>query len=90
MDKVAFNQVAGGVLNVDPSNPSPAVPVAANLSMKLPFFWCDAAKVWFTQADAHFAIKHVTVSKTKFYHTVAVLPLEVASVTAPQPHPESP
>ena len=33
--------------------------------------------VW--QADAQFAICSVTVSKTKFYHPVAVLPQEVAS-----------
>ena len=46
--------------------------------MKLPVFWLDAAKVWFAQADAQFAIRNVTVSKTKFYHTVAVLPQEVA------------
>ena len=60
--------------------PSPdAVPVAANVSMKLPTFWPDAAEVWFAQADAQFAIRNLTVSKTKFYHVVAVLPQEVAS-----------
>ena len=47
--------------------------------MKLPVFWPDAAEVWFAQADAQFAIRHVTSSKTKFYHTIAVLPQEVAS-----------
>ena len=61
---------------------SDAVPVAANISMKLPTFctfWPDAAEVWFSQADAQFAIQNVTVSKTKFYHVVAVLPQEVSS-----------
>ena len=54
--------------------PSPdAVPVAANNFMKLP------TEVWFAQADAQFAIRNVTISKTKFYHSVAVLPQEVAS-----------
>ena len=58
--------------------PSPdAVPVAANVSMKLPTFWPDAAEVWFAQADAQFAIRNLIVSK--FYHAVAVLPQEVAS-----------
>ena len=47
--------------------------------MKLPTFWPDAAEVWFAQADAQFAIRNLTVSKTKFYHVVAVLPQEVAS-----------
>ena len=46
--------------------------------MKLPVFWPDAAEVWFAQADAQFVIRNVTVNKTKFYHTVAVLPQEVA------------
>ena len=46
--------------------------------MKLPVFWPDAAKVWFAQGDAQFGIRNVTVSKTKFYHAVAVLPQEVA------------
>ena len=50
-----------------PSSPSPV----ANLSMKLPVFWPDAAKVWFSQAEIQFAICNVTVSKTKFYHYVA-------------------
>ena len=60
--------------------PSPdAVPVVANVSMKLPTFWPDAAEVWFAQSDAQFAVRNVTISKTKFYHAVAVLPQEVAS-----------
>ena len=46
--------------------------------MKLPVFWLDAAKVWFAQAEAQFAIRNITLSKTKFYHAVAVLPQEVA------------
>ena len=56
---------------------SDAVLVAANVSMKLPTFWPDALEVWFAQVDAQ--IQSVTVSKTKFYHAVAVLPQEVAS-----------
>ena len=60
--------------------PSPdAVPVAANVSMKLPTFWPDAAEVWFAKAYAQCAKWNVTISKTKIYHTVAVLPQEVAS-----------
>ena len=64
--------------------PSPdAVPVASNVSMKLPTFWPDAAKVWFAQADAQFAIWNLTVSKTKFYHEVAVLPQILDLIRAP-------
>ena len=58
-----------------PASPSPV----ANILMKLPAFWPDAAEVWLTQADAQFAIPNVSVSKTKFYHGVALLPQEVAS-----------
>ena len=65
-----------------PSIPSHAASVTANISMKLPAFWPDTAKVWFAQADAQFAIKHVMVSKNKFYHTVAVLPLLPQEVAA--------
>ena len=61
-----------------PADPVPAVAGAA-VHMKLPTFWPDAAEVWFAQADAQFAIRNLTSSKTKFYHVVAVLPQEVAS-----------
>ena len=61
-----------------PTSASDAVLLAANFSMKLPIFWPDAAEVWFAQVDARFVIRNVTVSKTKFYHPVAVLPQEVA------------
>ena len=54
-------------------------PVANNVFMKLPTFWPDAAEVWFTQADSQLAICSITVSKNKFYSTVAVLPQEAAS-----------
>ena len=57
------------------ASPSPMV----NVSTKLPAFWPDTAEVWFAQADTQFTIQNISVSKTKFYHTVAVLPQEVAS-----------
>ena len=57
----------------------PTVPMANNVAMKLHAFWPYAVEVWFAQADAQFVIKAVTVSKTKFYHTVAVLPQEGAA-----------
>ena len=62
-----------------PTSASDAVPMAANVSMNLPVFWPDPAEVWFAQANAQFAIRNVTVSKTKFYHVVAVPPQQVAS-----------
>ena len=56
-----------------PASPSPVV----NVSMKLPVFWPDEAEVWFAQADTQFMIRNVSVSKTKFYHAVVILPQEV-------------
>ena len=55
-----------------PASPSPV----ANVSMKLPV--PDAAEVWFALADGQLSICSVTVSKTKFYHMVVVLPQEFA------------
>ena len=61
-----------------PTSASDSVPLAANVSRKLPVFWPDAAEVLFAQADAQFAMRNMTVSKMKFYYAVAVLPQEVA------------
>ena len=55
-----------------------SVPVVANVALKLPVFWPNTAEVWFAQADAQFAIRAITVSKTKLYHAVASLPQDVA------------
>ena len=66
-------------LNRDTVLHPPSFPVANNVAMKLPVFWPDSAEVWFAQADAQFAIKTITVSKTKFYHAVASLPQDVAA-----------
>ena len=78
MPKVNETPELVGVADAD-LLPPPSVPVAANVALKLPVFWPEAAEVWFAQADAQFAIKSITVSKTKFYHTVASLPQDVAA-----------
>ena len=49
-----------------PTSTSDAVPLAANVSMKLPVFWPDAAEVWFSQADAQFVIRNVTTARLSF------------------------
>ena len=59
--------------------PPPLVSVAANVALKLPIFWPDAAEVWFAQADVQFTIKSITVSMTKFYHVVPSLPQDIAA-----------
>ena len=49
------------------------------VSIKLPTFWTNSPEVWFLQAEAQFAINHVTTSLTKFHHCVAALPQDVAT-----------
>ena len=78
MPKAYETPELGGEADLLPS-PSPSVPVAAYFALKLPVFWPDAAEVCFAKADAQFAIRSVTVSKTKFYHAVASLPQDVAA-----------
>ena len=71
-------ELVGGS-NPDLLPPPPVPVVAANISLKLPVFWPETAKVWFAQADVQFTIKSITVSKTKFYHAVASLPQDVTA-----------
>ena len=78
MPKVYETPELVGAADADLLPPS-SVPVAANVALKLPVFWPDAAEVWFAQPDAQFAIKSITVSKMKFYHVVAGLSQDVAA-----------
>ena len=78
MPKVDETPELGGEADLIPP-PVPSVLVAANVALKLPVFWPDSAEVWFAQADAQFAIRAISVSKTKFYHAVASLPPDVAA-----------
>jgi len=48
--------------------------VINTVSLKLPAFWPEEVEVWFAQAEAQFAIKRITISRTKFYYVVSVLP----------------
>ena len=58
--------------------PTPSSAPKANVLMKLPAFWPNAAEVWFA-TDPQFSICSIIVSKSKLYHMVSVLPQEVAS-----------
>ena len=57
--------------NQQPPLPSP--PVVHTVSVKLPEFWTDHPLIWFTQAEAQFAVKKITASMTKFHYVVAAL-----------------
>ena len=77
MPKVDETPELVGVSNTDLLPPSSIV--AANIALKLPVFWPEAAEIWFAQADAQFAIKAISASKTKYYHAVASLPQDFAA-----------
>lgn len=47
--------------------------MANAVSLKLPEFWEHNANAWFTQAEAQFALRDMTVESAKYYHVVAAL-----------------
>ena len=63
----------------DDQQPPPPPATVHVTSVKLPEFWTEQPLIWFTQAEAQFAIKRITVSLTKFYYVVAALPQGVAA-----------
>ena len=42
--------------------------------VKPPSFWAEHPKVWFTQAEVQFALRHVTSFPTKYYYVTTNLP----------------
>ena len=49
------------------------------VSVKVPAFWLDSTETWFVQVEAHFALKGVTVSLTKFYYCISSFNQETAN-----------
>ena len=43
------------------------------VAIKLPAFWSEQPHIWFTQAEAQFAIRNISSDETKYYHVVAAL-----------------
>ena len=38
------------------------------VSIKLPQFWADGAKIWCAQAESQFIIRNITAEITKYHH----------------------
>ncbi|KAJ8377226.1 hypothetical protein AAFF_G00264540 [Aldrovandia affinis] len=49
------------------------------VALKLPEFWQEHAAVWFTQAEAQFALRGITQEDTKYFYVVAALNSSTAS-----------
>ena len=43
------------------------------VSLKLPELWTASPAIWFQQAEAQFALRHVVADETKYYYVVAAL-----------------
>ncbi|GAA49140.1 transposon Ty3-G gap-Pol polyprotein [Clonorchis sinensis] len=56
--------------------PQPTINAA---SVHLPPFWHHDPCIWFTQAQAQFALRGITQEHTMYYHVLAVLPPELAA-----------
>ena len=47
--------------------------------MKLPTFWSANPKAWFAQAEAQFALRHISNDDTKYYHIISALDSDTAT-----------
>jgi len=65
-----------------PDNDLATAAAVAAVSLKLPKIWPKNIDLWFTQVEAQFALKNITVDETKFNHVVAVLDEDSAQKVA--------
>jgi len=52
--------------------------VVSHVSVKAPVFYRKSPETWFRQLEAQFTLARVTSSETKFCHTIAALPEDIA------------
>ncbi|CAM1311072.1 Uncharacterised protein r2_g2151 [Pycnogonum litorale] len=53
------------------------VSFVGGVAIKLPPFWSKVTDLWFTQVEAQFSLRNITVQQTKFNYIVAALSPEV-------------
>ncbi|XP_078495310.1 uncharacterized protein LOC144750120, partial [Ciona intestinalis] len=49
------------------------------VTLKLPTFWTEQARVWFQQTEAQFALRKITCDETKYFYVVSSLDEKTAS-----------
>ena len=49
------------------------------VSLKLPAFWPERAKLWFHQAEAQFQLRNISTDETKYYYLLSALDTDTAT-----------
>ncbi|KAH8025029.1 hypothetical protein HPB51_002925 [Rhipicephalus microplus] len=71
-------------------------PTTNALELKLPHFWLENPRVWFSQIEARFELRRITPQQSKYLHVVSALPPDIAdavdvvlaSTTSEKPYDE--
>ena len=59
-------------LQMAAANEESATPSTNAVALKLPIFWPSQPAIWFTQAEAQFALRNITAEVTKYYYVVDI------------------
>ncbi len=62
---------------LEPVSP-PAAPLVSHIAVKPPPFYKKSPETWFRQLECQFCLGRVSSSQTKFHHTMAALPEDIA------------
>lgn len=59
------------------------MPALAAVAVKLPAFWTTNPEAWFNNAKAQFALHHITLEETCYFHIVSALDASTSVRVAP-------